>query len=88
MASDELKIVLEDVTEKFDTVIEAFNMVKETLEHHREENQKEHGELKNEIILLRKDVNDHRDNTELHAGGKRKRLNRNNLPVKSRSFTG
>jgi hypothetical protein len=30
-------------------------------------------ELKNEIILLRKDVNDHRDNTELHAGGKRKK---------------
>jgi len=27
--SDELKIVLEDVKEKFDTVIEAFNMVRE-----------------------------------------------------------
>ena len=73
MASDELKIVLEDVKEKFDTVIMAFNTVGETLERHKEENQKEHGELKNEIILLRKDVNDHRDNTELHAGGKRKK---------------
>jgi hypothetical protein len=27
--SDDLKIVLEDVKEKFDTVIEAFDMVKE-----------------------------------------------------------
>jgi hypothetical protein len=27
MASDELKIVLEDVKEKFDTVIEGINMV-------------------------------------------------------------
>ena len=71
MASDELKIVLEDVREKFDTVIEAFIMVRETLERHKEENLKEHGELKNGIILLRKDVNDHRDNTELHAGGNR-----------------
>ena len=73
MASEELKIVLEDGKEKFDTVIEAFNMVRETLERHKEENQKEHGELKNEIILLRKDVNDHRDNTELHARGRRKK---------------
>ena len=31
MASDELKIVLEDVKEKFDTVIEGINMVRETL---------------------------------------------------------
>ena len=38
MASDELKIVLEDVREKFDTVIEAFNTVRETLERHKEEN--------------------------------------------------
>ena len=73
MASDELKIVLEDVKEKFDTVIEAVNMVRETLERHKEENQKEHEELKNEIILLRKDLTDHRDNTELHAGGRRKK---------------
>ena len=73
MASDELKIVLEDVNEKFDTVIEAFNMVKETLEHHKDENQKEHEELKHEIILLRKDLNDHRNNTEIHAGAKRKK---------------
>ena len=32
--SDELKIVLEDVKSKFDTVIEAFNMVRERLDRH------------------------------------------------------
>ncbi len=72
MAADDLKIVLEDVNEKFDTVIEAFNMVKETLDRHKEENQKEHEDLKHEIILLRKDLNEHRNSTELYAGGKRK----------------
>jgi hypothetical protein len=72
MASDELKIVLEDVKEKFDTVIEAFDMVRGTLERHKEENQKEHAELRNEIILLRNDLNDHEDNTELHAREKRR----------------
>jgi hypothetical protein len=33
---DELKIVLEDMKEKFDTVIEAFNMVKEKLDLHEQ----------------------------------------------------
>jgi archaellum component FlaC len=80
MASDELKIVLEDVKEKFDTVIEAFNMVKETLDRHIEENRKEHQEFKMAILNveanvseIRKDLNDHRDNTELHAGERRKK---------------
>jgi hypothetical protein len=87
MASDELKIVLEDVKEKFDTVIEAFNMVKETLDRHIEENRKDHQEfkmailnveanvsvLKTDVSEIRKDLNDHRDNTELHAGERRKK---------------
>jgi archaellum component FlaC len=72
--------VLEDVKEKFDTVIEAFNMVKETLDRHIEENRKEHQEFKMAILNveanvseIRKDLNDHRDNTELHAGERRKK---------------
>ena len=87
MASDELKIVLEDVKGKFDTVIEAFNMVKETLDRHMEENRQEHQEfkmailnveanvsvLKTDVSEIRKDLNDHRDNTELHAGERRKK---------------
>jgi hypothetical protein len=73
MASVELNIVSEDVKEKFDTVIEAFNMVRETLERYKEENQKEHQELRNGVILLKNDLNEHRDNTELHAGEKRRK---------------
>ena len=64
MPSGESKSVMEDIKEKFDTVIEAVNMVKETLDRHKEDNQKEHKELKNEIMLLRKDLNDHRNNTD------------------------
>ena len=42
--SDELKIVLEDVKEKFDTVIEAFNVVKERLDRHEQaEEERFHG---------------------------------------------
>jgi predicted nuclease with TOPRIM domain len=56
MASDELKIVLEDVKEKFDTVIDAFNMVKETLDRHIEENRKEHQEFRSAILGVEADV--------------------------------
>ena len=56
MASDELKIVLKDVKEKFDTVIDAFNMVKETLDRHIEENRKEHQEFRSAILGVEADV--------------------------------
>ena len=56
MASDELRIVLEDVREKFDTVIEGINMVRETLERHKEENQGEHEEFKKTILGVQVDV--------------------------------
>ena len=99
MVSEELKIVLKDVKKKFDTVIDAFNMLKETLDRHIEEDKKEHQEfrsailgveadvsviktdvatlktdvaiLKTDVSVIRKDLNDHRDTTELHAGGNR-----------------
>ena len=62
-------------------------MVRETLERHKEENQREHEEfkktilgvqvdvsvLKTDVSEIRKDLNDHRDNTELHAGERRKK---------------
>ena len=87
MASNELKIVLQEVKKKFDTVIEALNMLKETLDRYIEENRKEHQEfkmailnveanvsvLKTDVSEIRKDLNDHRDNTELHAGERRKK---------------
>ena len=80
MASDELKIVLEDVKEKFDTVIEGINMVRETLECHEHKNDEqfrkmdmEFLEIRKDIRGLRQDLNDHRDNTELHAGNRKKK---------------
>jgi phage shock protein A len=87
MASDELKTVLEDVKVKFDTVIDALKMLKETLDRYIEESRKEHQEfkmailnvvanvsvLKTDVSEIRKDLNDHRDNTELHAGERRKK---------------
>ena len=87
MASDELKIVLEDVKEKFDTVIEGINMVRETQERHEHKNdeqfkkidieflgiRKDIRELRGDVNGLRQDLNDHRDNTELHAGERREK---------------
>ena len=77
--SDELKIILEDVKEKFDTVIEAFNMVKEKLDRHElteeERFQRLEGEvlsIKADVSLIRKDLNEHRDSTELHGARIRK----------------
>jgi len=56
--SEELKIVLEDVKEKFDTVIEAFNMVSESLDRDRGQDQKEHEELRVEILGIKADVSE------------------------------
>ena len=78
MKGDEFKIILEDINEKFDTLIEGHNSLKEQLDRDRVENKKEHEELRTEILgikkdiyNLREDVNEHRDNTELHAGRKK-----------------
>ena len=72
--SDELKIVLEDVKEKFDTVIEAFNMVKERLDRHEKAEEERFERLGTEVLLIKADVkeirhdlSEHRNNTELHA---------------------
>lgn len=73
--SDELKIVLEDVKEKFDTVIEAFNMVNEKLDRHEQAEGERFQRLESEVLLIkvnvseiRRDLNEHRDSTELHVG--------------------
>jgi hypothetical protein len=57
MASEELQIVLEDVKEKFDTVMEGYNLLSEKIDRVAEE-------LKGEIKELKKDVDEHRLNTE------------------------
>jgi Mg2+ and Co2+ transporter CorA len=73
MASDELKIVLEDVKEKFDTVIEGYNLLSGKIDRLAKQNEAEHQELQAEIMGLKRDLNDHRSNTELHGGRKKKK---------------
>jgi hypothetical protein len=72
--SDELNIVLEDVKEKFDTVIGAFNMVKERLDRHEKAEEERFERLETEVLSIKADVaeirhdlKEHRNNTELHA---------------------
>jgi hypothetical protein len=62
--SDELKIVLEDVKEKFDVVIEAVNGVNERLDRHEQIEEERFQRIEDRLILLQKDFNDHRENTE------------------------
>jgi hypothetical protein len=80
MRGDEFKIILEDINEKFDTLIEGHNSLKEQLDRDRVENKNEHEELRAEILDIKKDiynlgqdVNEHRNNTELHAIKKKKK---------------
>ena len=72
--SDELKIVLEDVKEKFDTVIEAFNMVTGRLDRQEQAEEEGFNRLENDMLEIGKDIrnlgqdlNEHRNNTELHT---------------------
>jgi len=71
MASDELKIVLEDVKEKFDTVIEGYNLLSGKIDTLAKQNEAEHQQLETEIMGLKRDLTDHRTSTELHSGRKR-----------------
>ena len=87
MKGDEFKIILEDINEKFDTLIEGQSLIKEKLDRHIEENKEEFKEVKKEILFvkrdvfdlkrdvsdIRKDLNEHRENTELHVGRKKKK---------------
>lgn len=73
MKGDEFKIILEDINEKFDVLIEGHRSLKEQLDRDREENRTEHKELRDEILLVRRDLNEHRENTELHAVKKKKK---------------
>ncbi len=72
MKGDEFRIILEDINEKFDTMIEGQNLLNEKLDRHIDENRKELKEVRDEILLLMKDVYDHRENTELHSKKKKK----------------
>jgi predicted nucleic acid-binding Zn-ribbon protein len=58
MKGDEVKIILEDVSEKFDTIIEGQNLLNEKLDRHIENNKEEFKEVKKDILYLKKDVFD------------------------------
>jgi len=73
MKSDEFKIILEDINEKFDVLVEGHKSLKERLDRDREENRKEHEDIRSELLLIRKDLNDHRNSTELHVAKKKKK---------------
>ncbi len=49
MASDKLKSVLEDVKEKFDTVIEGYNLLSEKIDRLANQNEAEHRQLQTKI---------------------------------------
>ncbi len=77
--SDELKIVLEDVKEKFDMVIETFNMMTGRLDRHEQAEEERFQRLDTELLTIkadvaeiRKDLNEHRNSTELHGGRTKK----------------
>jgi DUF917 family protein len=78
MASDELKIVLEDVKEKFDTVIEGYHLFSGKIDRLAKENETEHQQLQTEIMGLKRDLNEHRSNTELHGVRRGRRLHKRN----------
>ena len=46
MKGDEFKIILEDINEKFDTLIEGQNLLNEKLDRHMNENREEFKEVK------------------------------------------
>jgi len=87
MKGDEFKIILEDINEKFDTLIEGQNLFNEKLDRHSDENREEFKEVKKDILFLKKDVfeikkdvselrkdlSEHRENTELHVNKKKKK---------------
>ena len=80
MKGDEFKIILTDINEKFDTLIEGQNLLNEKLDRHSDENKEEFKEVRSDLLILKKDVwevrkdlSEHRENTELHVIKKKKK---------------
>jgi hypothetical protein len=79
--SDELKIVSEDVQEKFDLVIERINMMNERMDRHEKAEEERFDRIETEVLVIKRDVqgirqdlNEHRSNTELHGAKKGKKI--------------
>ena len=59
--------------EKFDTVIEGYNLLGEKIDRLSKQNEAKHRQLQTEITGLKREMNEHRSNTDLHGGGKKKK---------------
>jgi hypothetical protein len=75
-----VKIILEDINEKFDTLIEGQNLLNEKQDRHIQENREKFKEVRHDILLVKKDVldlredlNEHREKTEFHSFKKKKK---------------
>jgi hypothetical protein len=78
--SDEFKIILEDINQKFDILIEGHNGLNEKfdqldnkIDREIEDRQGADAVLLKEIRELRVDMNEHRNNTELHGEKKQRK---------------
>jgi hypothetical protein len=54
-------------------VIGGYNLLSGKIDRLAKQNEAEHRQLQTEITGLKRDLNEHRSNTELHGGGKRKK---------------
>ena len=70
--SDELKILIEGLRDDIKLVTEGVSTINAKLDRHIDENKQEHEEIRSELMHLRKDLNEHRNNTELHTQRKEK----------------
>jgi len=70
--SDELKILIEGLRDDIKLVAEGVSTINAKIDRHIDENKQEHEEIRSELMHLRKDLNEHRNNTELHTLRKEK----------------
>ncbi len=73
-------VVLEDINEKFATLLGGHKLLNDKLNRRYKGNKAEHQEIRNGLLLLKKDVfdlkkdlADHRGNTEVHTGTSKKK---------------
>jgi uncharacterized protein YdcH (DUF465 family) len=78
--SDEFKIILEDINQKFDILIEGhtglnqkFDQLDQKIDREIENRQAADAATLKEIRELRTDLNEHRNNTELHGERKQRK---------------
>jgi len=78
--SDEFKIILEDINQKFDILIEGhnglnqkFDQLDHKIDREIEDRQAADAVLLKEIRELRTDLTEHRDNTEMHGERKQRK---------------